>query len=217
MPGFLQPGAEGTLPPGVNPWQRGLVYLAKREILTAIPPGCQYTIMIGSKQKLVQPASGYHDVFHRAKEIANARISRFAGPVHAWTIAQGWGSLPTAQQIAVAFIALGLKSALPGEDLCRGDADPTAEALATPGGAPSLPVQAYDEVYNAFDFGDTGAVTISYGESVPSCENIDFQPFVQRAERLAEFYASGPLHIIRRSWYSVSNHNLVTVEIHYEL
>jgi hypothetical protein len=61
---------------------------------------------------------------------------------------------------------------------------------------------------------------VSYGESVRSCRGLDYRPFVEPAERMAEFYNnllpnSGPIHIIRRSWYCVTDPNLVTVEVHF--
>ena len=39
-------------------------------------------------------------------------------------------------------------------------------------------------------YGRVPAVILSYGEAVATCDKLDFQPFVDRAERLAAFYQS---------------------------
>src|SRR5438445_12888405 len=88
------------------------------------------------------------------------------------------------------FITIGLVCPEQAGAYPKGENEPSAEALRSPGGA-TLEVltrfapQRADEFYNEFDFSDpsdqsTDPVILSYGESVPTCEGINFQPFVQR-------------------------------------
>jgi hypothetical protein len=220
VPDYSKPGEEGVLPDGARQWGRGVVYLAKRAIPSPLPPGGEYRIALGFKLRQ-EPSAGYREVFHRALEIAHARIAQIKGKPHVWTIAQGWMSLPNVPGIAVAFVALGLKSQGPGEDLPEGEPPPDEQAWNAPYSAAGLPPGVYDEFYNAFDFGGEGPTMISYGESMTPCDSIFYEPFVGRAERMAAFYrelrprqVDGPLQILRRSWYSPSP-NLVTVDIHF--
>ena len=90
-----------------------------------------------------------------------------------------------------------------------------------------------NEIYNEFDFSDpsepgVGPTILSYGESAPVCEGIDFQPFVQRAEKPARFYYDAlecqaslarrdMFKIVRRERYCIANPNLVTIQIHFQV
>ena len=92
--------------------------------------------------------------------------------------------------------------------------------------------QRVDEIYNEFDFTHpsepgVGSMILSYGESAPVCEGIDFQPFVQRAEKPARFYYDAlecqaslarrdMFKIVRRERYCIANPNLVTIQIHFQ-
>ena len=149
----------------------------------------------------------------------------------------GWRCFGDTKNIATAFITMALSC--PGQDgpIAPGEDAPTAEELTSPGGATLETLtrcapQRADELYNEFDFTDPSGtnsdpVILSDGESVPACEAINFQPFVQRAEKLAGFYCdlfqaltgaskAEALKIIRREWYCVTNPSLVTVHIHFQ-
>jgi hypothetical protein len=106
-----------------------------------------------------------------------------------------------------------------------GETPAAEEALRFPGGATleelaRLARQSADEIYNEFDFTEPSTpnadvvVTLSYGEPVSGGDTIDFQPFVERAERLAHSYhsllrtfgeaGSQPFRIKCREWFLAS-------------
>jgi hypothetical protein len=81
-----------------------------------------------------------------------------------------------------------------------------------------------------FDFteasaADTDPVTFSYGEPASGDGAIDFQPFVERAERLARDYYrflqsvqethAQAFRIIRREWF-LADRNFATIHICFE-
>ena len=77
-------------------------------------------------------------------------------------------------------------------------------------------------------YGRVPAVILSYGEAVATCDKLDFQPFVDRAGRLAAFYQSvpkqfdraaraGPARTVRPESYFITDPNLATVHIYFEL
>jgi hypothetical protein len=145
----------------------------------------------------------------------------------------GWGRFGGTVMISAAFIMLELHCSPPlANDVdVKGESEPTEEDLLSPGGA-SLEEIAHltphraDELYNEFDFTgpstpDSVPITLSYGERVSNSAPIDFQPFVQRAERLAETYHSfltdlgetrDTFRITHREWY-LANHDFVTVHV----
>ena len=64
--------------------------------------------------------------------------------------------------------------------------------------------------------------TLSYGEYVLSTHGINFEPFVQRAENLADDHGrslsqDGHIEIIRREWLSIAESNLVVVMLYYRM
>jgi hypothetical protein len=148
---------------------------------------------------------------------------------HSIVSCQGWRRLGDGGGIAVAFIMLEVRCSPPGADDC-GEAEPTGEALLSPGGATHeelarLVPQHADEVYNEFDFTDPSAadpVTLSYGEPVLNHDGLDFEPIVQRAARLAESYyaflqtmgetRSDAIRVVRREWF-LANQDFATVHI----
>jgi len=134
--------------------------------------------------------------------------------------------------IVTALITLGVLCPDHGPMDVRGESTPTEEALVAPGGATleelrRLDPQHADEIYNEFDFtdgstSDSDIVTLSYGESVPAGDNVDFGPFVERAENVARSYrawletlgetrAEG-FRIKRREWFLASQ-TFVTIHI----
>jgi hypothetical protein len=113
-----------------------------------------------------------------------------------------------------------------------GEPEPTDEALLSPGGASleelaGLAPQRADELYNEFDFSesstaDTDPVTLSYGEPSSGTDVVDFEPFLQRAGRLAAAYhtflqslgetRSDVFRITGREWF-LANQDFVTIDI----
>ncbi len=244
MADFKQPGSDGTLSPEVNEWRRGLVYTAKPELPSELRPGQEYRISVGFKRNTgsTETFTGYGQLYQRVSAIAKARISqlRCAGTgtiPRASVMCHGWRCLGETNNIATAFLTMELTCSREGDGITHGEEAPSADALTSPGGATlemltRFAVQRVDEFYSDFDFTDpstkgTDPVTLSYGESVSTSEEIDFQPFVERAERLASFYhdllhslagepRGEPLTIIRRQWFCVTNPNLVTVQIQFQ-
>jgi len=243
MADFLQPGSDGALAPDLNEWRRGLVYTAKPAIPSLLRPGREYRITVAFKRKVgtSKAFTDYGELYQRVTAIAKARISQLmcpgtGEPPQTRVMCHGWRCLGDTNGVATAFITMGLVCASQGDSVAQGDDAPTAEALMSPGGATletltRFAPQRADELYNEFDFSDLSGpgsdpVILSYGESVPTCEAMNFQPFVERAEKLASFYYDllqalagasrvAALKIIRREWYCVTNPNLVTVHVHF--
>jgi hypothetical protein len=243
MADFLQPGCDGTLPAGVNEWSRGLVYTARPEIPHRLRNGQEYRITVAYKRRagVNEASAGYGDLYRRVSFIARARIGQLMcstadEPPHAWVMCHGWRPLGDTHNIVAAFLTMGLVCLPEGDPKPLGEKAPTAEELLRPGGT-TLEIltrfapQRVDEIYNEFDFTDPSnpdndPMILSYGESVQTCEAIDFQPFVRRAEALAKFYwdvlgtlpggsKGAGFEILRRNWYCITNPNLVTVEVHF--
>lgn len=111
---------------------------------------------------------------------------------------------------------------------------PTPGAFVEPGGmSPEdfsrTASQPTEEFYNEYDVSDqsqtnTGPISFSYGEHVKSCSDIDYVPFVERAENRARFHysvlaglsgtAKLPFAILRRDWWAVPD-TLVVVVIYF--
>ena len=202
-----------------------------------IPCGERHRIAASFKQ-LVDVGSGYAELYGRVAAIAQARIGQLrcscGGRIHAWIEYRGWGRFGAASQAAAAFGAWSLTCSRHTEVLPAGETAPTAEELKAAGGATPEVVaqhspQDADEIYNAADFtepGDAGFATLSYGELISSPEAPDFEPFVRRAEGMADLCAvllgrhSGEAKrpaIAGRTWYSVGPPHMVVVELNLEL
>src|SRR5437667_7424281 len=97
MPDFSQAGSDGELPAGFNEWERGLVYTARPAIPSPLPPGQQYRITSGVKQRIGNGAAfdTYYDLYQWATALANARIAELtsSGPLYVWIVSHGWRSL----------------------------------------------------------------------------------------------------------------------------
>jgi hypothetical protein len=234
MADFSQPGSDGALPAGANEWRRGLVYTAKPGIPCPLRCGQEYRISVGFKQK-VWPGTeftGFGNLYQRVTTIANARVAqlicdRDGEPPHTWVLWHGWRCLGDNDAIATAFVTVGLLCPAEGAAKPEGEKAPTAEELMAPGGATlemltRVGPQRVDEMYSEFDFTDpssanTDPVILSYGESTPACEAMNFEPFVHCAEKLVKFYYGvEPFRILRREWYRVTNTNLTVVHIHFQ-
>lgn len=129
--------------------------------------------------------------------------------------------------LTLGVIALNSRDAAPvGKDT------PSATELLLPSGgmreaATSRPAV---EIYNEFDFSDASTRTsdpliLSYGERILSCEEIDFEPFVTRAEELSQIYGDfliseyrpgkAPIQILGREWYAVPSPDLAVVHVYF--
>jgi hypothetical protein len=234
---FLAPGADGKLAPGTNLWRKGLVYTTR-----AGPPGRffgdNYRISVGFKRGVESGHAtvGFQDIYRRAHTVARRRISQLICPDTGeapTSIILGHTWRPLGEHIVTSLITMCLRCSPQGGVEVTGEPPPTEEALRSPGGATlaeleRLAPQRADEIFNEFDFTDpstpgTDPITLSYGESVSGRDpNLDFQPFVERAEQVARFYhgllqslgeaSARSFRIRRREWFLASE-TFVTIHI----
>lgn len=246
MPDFSQPGKDGALPSGTPEWREGLGELTPRGLIytgrsarNILPCHQQYRIMAVFKQKVMKGDSiDYADVYGRVKTLTAARVAEIScqhgTPLHTRIVGQLWCSIPGATFNFPMATLISEVSCSKAANL-EGEPEPAPSAFATVGGTTpaefaricSHPAQ---EVYNEYDVGGppTGTaelITFSYGEHVEPCSNVDYAPFVERAERHARFYyellatllrpAIVPFAIVRRNWFAASD-NLIVVVIYFQ-
>jgi hypothetical protein len=236
-PNFLEPGSDGELGAGTSLWRKGLVYTTRAGVSSLKSPEQNYRISVASKIGLgaAHPFRGFQEVYRRVATIANLRISQLTCPKTGEApgsiiLGHGWRYLGA--NIVTALITFGLRCSDHGGIDLRGEPVPTEEALGSAGGASleelaRLAPQRADEIYNEFDFTDSSTpnsdlVTLSYGEPFSGGDNVDFRPFVERAERLAHSYhtlletlgesSAQPFRIKRREWFLASR-TFVTIHI----
>lgn len=233
---FLQPGGDGELPTGFVEWQRGLTYTVRPEILAPLCRGREYRINATVRRKIAKGvAFTYDDVYARASAIVNARIAELGvadqdDPPHTWILAQAWFCHELASENLIS-ASITKSLVCPGEGTARhrGEDVATAVLLAVPsGGVPATFAAKHrndtseaphvDEIYVDFDMSHpSGAgrdITLSYGEYVTASRDIDFEPFVLRAEGRARFHCQSlsyvptvdtqPFTIARREWTCLS-------------
>jgi hypothetical protein len=247
MPDFLQPGNDGTLPNGFTVWRRGVTYTVRPEILTPLHRGQEFQINATVRRKIAKDEefTAYGDLYHRCTGILRARsaklTSRDAGePLHTWVRWQAWwcGAVSDKylaagdHKVACASVTIGLAYPKMGEPSPQGQNTPEPAQLLKPGGAMADPPAAEsvlpqrpDEAYIVFDFDDPSSasadITLSYGEYVPQTQEINFQPFVRRADSLAEFYGrlffqEAHIEIVRREWFCIDS-NFVVVMVYFRV
>jgi hypothetical protein len=233
---FSAPGHDGELPPETNFWRKGMVYTTRSPGSPDpfVRHGYRVTAAIKCGGGAWSSQVGFSKLYHRVKEIAAGAISKKTcaetgeTPV-AIISSNGWRSFGDGDGIATAFIVMEVRCSPPSAAGEQSQCGPPEEALLLPGGASleelmRVSPQRADEIYNEFDFTepfDHGLITLSYGEPI-SGPALDFEPIVQRAERLAESYHSllksvGEAHsvalkVIRREWF-LANENFATVQI----
>jgi hypothetical protein len=237
-----QPGNDGGPLPDAFEWRRGLVFTAKTRIPTPLLRGQEYRIAVSFKRKIgaAEKSTGYADLYRHAMALANARIARLystCGHPHTWIVRHGWRSFGDSGDIGCAFLTMGLICPKERDTKPQGETRPTPLELMIPGGAAietlaHADLKRVDEIHNEFDFSDSPSLAaqpfmVSYGERVPTCERVDFYPFIERAETFVNFYDEGVLRheeqsknriltIRRREWYCVRNPNLVVVQVYFE-
>jgi hypothetical protein len=169
--------------------------------------------------------------------IATLTSSDPGEPLHTWVQWHAWwcgavsDKYPAAgdSKIACASITIGLVFPKTGESRTQGQNTPEPAQLLKPGGAITDPPasessQRPDEAHIVFDFNDPLSagveITLSYGEYVAPVQEINFEPFVRRAENLVEFYGrlffqGASFEIIRREWFRITDSNFVTVMVYF--
>lgn len=227
--GFSQAGEHGELPLDFQEWRRGLTYTVRPELLRPIPSGRELRMNVTVRHVAPRsaPRPSFADMYERATTIVDARIGELrcddtTALVRAWILAQAWFVNDFgARSVYSASITSGVSFL---DEACLepvGEPRPDAAALLVPsGGTPEAFAAKHvndqgarhlDEIYVDFEDADTSRdVTVSYGEYVAACEDLDYGPIVERAEMRARFHYETlnvpdgsrklPFHILRRDW-----------------
>ena len=236
---FLAPGSDGDLDAGADIWRKGLVYTRRSPIRPRQAVEQTYRVSVAFKRRVgaSSPFSGYRELYRRVRTVATWATSELTcletgeAPTGI-VVCHGWRSLGEGGEIATAFITVDLRCSERGATEFSGEPEPTEETLRSPGGATleelaRIAPQRADEFYNEFDFtepstADTAPVTLSYGEPTSGDEAVDFQPFVERAERLARDYYtflqslgeahSNAFRVTRREWF-LADQGFITIHV----
>jgi len=238
---FSAPGSDGTLPPGHDEFQHGLIYTVHPRLLAPLQPGRDYRITASTRKKISDPIASFAPLYRRATSLVRARAEELTCEPHAtrhtWIASHAWFRMDLPRlAMAGAVVTLGVTCGL-RKVLAVGKPEPTADELACPSIAQlkpddyAPPSQGWDELYNEFDVRDQRAadgsiVTFSYGEYVTACDGIDYRDYVERAERRArrcyEPLSSTPVTTVHRDWTCIatskaSNVCLVHVNVYLQI
>jgi hypothetical protein len=247
-PDFLQQGHDGALPDGFPVWRRGVTYTVRPEVLTPLRRGQEYRINATVRRKVAKldEFTAYADLYEICAGILRVRSAALTSsdpgePLHTWVHWHAWwcgavsDKYPAAgdSKVACASITLGLVFPKTGEFRTQGQNAPEPAQLLIPGGAMTDPsasesvlLQRPDEAHIVFDFTNplsAGAeITLSYGEYVAPVQEINFEPFVRRAENLAEsysrlFFQETSIEIVRREWFRITDSNFVVVMVYFRV
>ena len=204
-------------------YQRGVIYTVDPRILVPLTAGEEYRIVASTRFLIPKDVTftDFEPLYRRARGLVERRRGELtcAGPensVHAWIASHGWFQMDIGKGSLVGgVVTLGVACASSSVDVPRGQNEPTREALQSPyveqlGAAGGSGKLWYDEFYNDFDMrkdrSEASALTVSYGEYVPSRDGFDMDSVVARAETRARFYleavgaADEQLRIARRDW-----------------
>jgi hypothetical protein len=249
--GFSQPGELGELPLDFQEWRRGLTYTVRPELLRPIP--LKREMRVNVTIRYVTPTSAprpsFADMYERATTIMQARIGQLRcddtmASARAWILAQAWFINDFgARSVYSASITSGVLFLHETSLVPAGEPRPDAAALLVPsGGTPEAFAAKHvneqgarhlDEIYIDFEDADTSRdVTVSYGEYVASCDDVDYAPIVERAETRARFHyqtlsvpdgpAKLPFEILRREWTCLSTNKtadptIATVHVYFRI
>ena len=225
------------MPDGFKEWQWGVIYTVRPELSAPLMRGREYRIAASVRRGVVkdQDFSAYGELYQRAAWMASARIADLTcadegEPLHTWTMQHGWGCFGEAFRFAAASVTLGVICPKEGESKPQGVAPAVPAELMSPGGSVGVAdPRRLDEIYNEFDLRElpcahSDIFLFSYGEYVPTHRGIPFDPFVERAERLAKRHMdrlrgpeSGPLQIVRREWLWATNPDVAVVHVYFQV
>ena len=204
-------------------FQRGVIYTVDPRILAPLTAGEEYRIVASTRFLIAKDVAftDFETLYRRARRLIERRRGELtsaspASSVHAWIASHGWFQMDIGKGALVgAVVTLGVRCAPTSADAPAGQDDPTSEALRSPyvaqlGGAGGSDKFWYDEFYNDFDMrsdrSQPSALTVSYGEYVPSKDGVDVNSVVARADDRARSYlevvgaANEQLHVARRDW-----------------
>jgi hypothetical protein len=224
-PDFLQPGNDGApLPEGFNPWRSCVSYTVRPEMYAPLIYGREYRIFV----RVLRRGAGYAELYSRALAIAKGRAAQLRcveGQIlHSRIVVHGWFRYE-AIDAPTAYLTLTVTALNPGDPALEGLNPPTIEQLGAPGGMTpeNTPASSFTgkEIHESYT--DPGGIAegqnillISYGEYVSTCDGIDYTPFVERAEKLAQFHVEslhGRWTIMRREWFSATTPDIVVVHV----
>jgi hypothetical protein len=222
-PDFSSPGNDGeSLPEGFNPWRSCVSYTARPEIYSPLVYGRECRIAVRSLRR----GASYADLYNRALAIAKGRASKLqcaeGQTLHSRIPIQGWFRYETIQ-VPTAYLTLTVVALNPGDKVPEGMIPPTAEELSGPGGmTPETFPQGITGIVIHESYTDPGEPVddqqiflVSFGEYA-SLEGIDYEPFVERAEKLAKFHSEflkDRWTIMRREWFCATTPDIVVVHI----
>jgi hypothetical protein len=235
--GFSQAGEHGELPLDFQEWRRGLTYTVRPELLRPIPLKRELRVNVTARYVAPRsaPRPSFGEMYERATTIMHARIGRLrcddaTASARSWILAQAWfvnelGAKSVYSASITSCVAF-LNETDPGP---VGEPRPDAAALLVPGGGTPEAFAArhlndqgsrhLDEICIDFEDADpVRDVTVSYGEYVATCEDVDYARIVERAEILARFHyeilrtpdgsAKVPFDILRREWTCLSTNKI---------
>jgi len=241
-PGFSKPGNDGVLPDDFTPWRWSVTYTVHPELLSPIKCEREYRITASVLRRVVNAHDpGYADLYDRATTIANGRATRLRcadrdAALHTRIVTHGWFTHANTK-LARAFVTIGANFLRTGDTAREGHSAPPAADLAAPGGMTpenytQPPVEGDKRICEIYSEGDvrdpavpgTNVFTLSYGEYVPSCSEVDYKPFIERAQELAQFHLSmeympwdqSRLKIVRREWFCATNPDIAVVHLYIE-
>ena len=233
---FSKPGSDGiALPEGFNRWRYCVSYTVRPEILAPLVYGREYRLSI----RVIQTApagenfSGYANLYQRATVISNSRTAQLRcadkdTTVHTRTLVQGWWANDNLN-LATLYLTIGISCLRDGDPIPHGEQMPKPEALTQPGGvtkhnytpAHVAAQKQIDEAYSDIDARDSSNTSdsiflFSYGEYVPTCDELDYTPFIERAETITKLHTSfsGGGKIVRREWFCATNPNIAVVHVY---
>jgi hypothetical protein len=239
---FSKPGDDGgALPDGFIPWRRTLSYTVHPEMLSPVKCGQEHCFVVSVLHKIVSAEdAGYADLYDHAITIARARTARLKcsdidAVLHTRIITHGWFTHANSN-LARAFVTMGGVYLKHDEEPSQGQPLPSREELVVAGGMTPdnyalPPEQLKKRVYETYSVAyardsvvpDTNVFTVSYGEYVPSCNEIDYKPLLERAEELARFHFSTQavhsetndrLQVVRREWFCATHPDIAVVHLY---
>lgn len=238
MPSLLKPGHDAPLPSTFAAWRRGVTYTVRPEMLAPLVRGKVYRIDVTVRRKVapVSPFTGYCELYHGCQRIFEQRLRQIAcedagRALHTWRDWQAWwignvaDKYPCAGDHSVACASIRMGLLFPGgtDGLPAGLSEPEASALLQPVADLTVPNERPQESYVDYDFsGALPDISLSYGEYLPEGGEVDFEPIVRRAERLASSYAAlqspqRSIEIVRREWLCIRESDLALAMISFRL
>jgi hypothetical protein len=226
------------LPDGYEEWQRGVSYTVRPEMLQPLQRGEKYYMYAGVWRGVAQGEefTDYEGLHRKTMAIVAERLKELTcrtrgAPLHHWVTAHGWfrKEVPNSSLVAM-FVSVGVLYPRRGQVKPESVSPPEAQALTAPGGMgphdvdPNLwkqPAEGYVDFMGKDDREDSNIAMFSYGEYVPTTVDLDYEPFVRRAEDRARFSLrlSGkekrPLQVVRRQWFCATSPDIAVVHIYF--